>query len=140
MDQREYLFEVHIPLGPFDPSVKDANGIVTDYTYHQRGWFTASKVRGSDGSNESDDRITQIDYWPTGLVKQVTQPDGALTHFTYDAAHRLTYIADNAGNNLHYTLDNAGNRVKEDTKDASGTLKRTLSRIYSEKWPGEIFF
>ncbi|WP_420008376.1 RHS repeat-associated core domain-containing protein [Xanthomonas sacchari] len=113
-------------------SAKDGNGVVTDYTYHPRGWLTSSKVRGSDDSSESDDRITAIDYWPTGLVKQVTQPDGAFTRFTYDAAHRLTGIADNAGNTIHYTLDNAGNRLKEDTKDASGTLKRTLSRIYNQ--------
>ncbi|WP_369937006.1 RHS repeat-associated core domain-containing protein [Xanthomonas tesorieronis] len=113
-------------------SVKDANGIITDFTYLPRGWLTASKVRGADDTSESDDRITSIDYWPTGLVKQVTQPDGAFTAFTYDAAHRLTNIADNAGNTLHYTLDNAGNRVKEDTKDASGTLKRTLSRVYNQ--------
>ncbi|XQA65187.1 RHS repeat-associated core domain-containing protein [Xanthomonas sacchari] len=113
-------------------SAKDANGVVTDYTYHPRGWLTASKVRGADDSSESDDRITAIDYWPTGLVKQVTQPDGAFTRFNYDAAHRLTDIADNAGNTIHYTLDNAGNRFKEDTKDASGTLKRTLSRVYNQ--------
>ncbi|MBB3759885.1 RHS repeat-associated core domain-containing protein [Xanthomonas arboricola] len=113
-------------------SIKDTNGIVTDYTYHPRGWLTASKVRGSDASSEADDRITRIDYWPTGLVKQVTQPDGAFTAFTYDAAHRLTDITDNAGNTVHYTLDNAGNRVKEDTQDAAGTLKRTLSRVYNQ--------
>ncbi|TWQ32333.1 RHS repeat protein, partial [Xanthomonas vasicola] len=47
---------------------------------------TATKVRGADASSEADDRITRIDYWPTGLVKQVTQPDGAFTAFTYDAA------------------------------------------------------
>ncbi|WP_425522773.1 RHS repeat-associated core domain-containing protein [Xanthomonas oryzae] len=113
-------------------SIKDANGIVTDYTYHPRGWLTATKVRGADASSEADDRITRIDYWPTGLVKQVTQPDGAFTAFTYDAAHRLTDVTDNAGNTVHYTLDNAGNRVKEDTKDAAGTLKRTLSRVYNQ--------
>ncbi|WP_425509702.1 RHS repeat-associated core domain-containing protein [Xanthomonas euroxanthea] len=113
-------------------SIKDANGIVTDYTYHPRGWLTATKVRGADASSEADDRITRIDYWPTGLVKQVTQPNGALTAFTYDAAHRLTDITDNAGNTVHYTLDNAGNRVKEDTQDAAGTLKRTLSRVYNQ--------
>ncbi|WP_369944440.1 RHS repeat-associated core domain-containing protein [Xanthomonas medicagonis] len=113
-------------------SVKNANGVVTDFTYHPRGWLTASKVRGPDDSNESDDRITLIDYWPTGLVKQVTQPDGAFTRYTYDAAQRLTDVADNAGNTIHYTLDNAGNRAKEDTKDASGTLKRTLSRVYNQ--------
>ncbi|WP_295958707.1 RHS repeat-associated core domain-containing protein, partial [uncultured Xanthomonas sp.] len=33
---------------------------------------------------------------------------------------------------IHYTLDNAGNRSKEDTKGASGTLKRTLSRVYNQ--------
>ncbi|WP_225209711.1 RHS repeat-associated core domain-containing protein [Xanthomonas bonasiae] len=110
-------------------SVKDANGLVTDYTYHPRGWLTTATVRGADTAS---DRVTNIDYWPTGLVKQVTQPDGAFTAFTYDAAHRLTDIADNAGNTLHYTLDNAGNRVKEDTKDAAGTLKRTLSRVYNQ--------
>ncbi|WOB24874.1 MULTISPECIES: RHS repeat-associated core domain-containing protein [Xanthomonas] len=113
-------------------SIKDANGIVTDYTYHPRGWLTATKVRGSDASSEADDRITRIDYWPTGLVKQVTQPDGAFTAFTYDAAHRLTDMTDNAGNTVHYTLDNAGNRIKEDTKDAAGTLKRMLSRVYNQ--------
>ncbi|WP_253276152.1 RHS repeat-associated core domain-containing protein [Xanthomonas campestris] len=113
-------------------SIKDANGVVTDYSYHPRGWLTASKVRGADASSEADDRITRIDYWPTGLVKQVTQPDGAFTAFTYDAAHRLTDIADNAGDTVHYTLDNAGNRINEDTKDASGTLKRTLSRVYNQ--------
>ncbi len=113
-------------------SVKDANGVITDSTYHPRGWLTARKVRGSDDSSESDDRITRIDYWPTGLVKQITQPGGAFTAFTYDAAHRLTDIADNAGNTVHYTLDNAGNRLKEDTQDASGTLKRTLSRVYNQ--------
>ncbi|RZZ88591.1 RHS repeat protein [Pseudoxanthomonas winnipegensis] len=113
-------------------SVKDPNGVITDYEYHPRGWLTATKVRGTDSSTESDDRITRIDYWPTGLVKRVTQPDGAFTAYTYDAAHRLTDVSDNAGSTIHYTLDNAGNRVAEDTKDANGNLKRTLSRVYNQ--------
>ncbi|TBV72275.1 RHS repeat protein [Pseudoxanthomonas winnipegensis] len=113
-------------------SVKDPNGVITDYEYHPRGWLTATKVRGTDSSTESDDRITRIEYWPTGLVKRVTQPDGAFTTYTYDAAHRLTDVSDNAGNTIHYTLDNAGNRIAEDTKDANGNLKRTLSRVYNQ--------
>ncbi|TKR28668.1 RHS repeat protein, partial [Luteimonas gilva] len=80
----------------------------------------------------ADDQITAIEYWPTGLVKKVTQPDGAFTAYTYDAAHRLTDIADNAGNTIHYTLDNAGNRTAESTKDAGNTLRRTLSRVYNQ--------
>lgn len=113
-------------------SVKDANGIITDMEYHSRGWLTARKVRGTNNAVETDDQITQIEYWPTGLVKKVTQPDGAFTGYTYDAAHRLTDIADNAGNTIHYTLDNAGNRTAEATKDSGGNLKRTLSRVYNQ--------
>ncbi|MBB3274275.1 MULTISPECIES: RHS repeat protein [unclassified Pseudoxanthomonas] len=113
-------------------SVKDPNGVITDYEYHPRGWLTASKVRGPDNTVETDDAITRVAYWPTGLVKQVTQPGGAFTLYTYDAAHRLTDISDNAGNTIHYVLDNAGNRLAEETKDAGGALKRTLSRIYNQ--------
>lgn len=113
-------------------SVKDATGVITDYAYHPRGWLTATKIRGGNDTTETDDRITLIEYWPTGLVKQVTQPDGSFTAYAYDAAHRLTDIVDGLGNTIHYTLDNAGNRTQEDTKDASGTLKRTLSRIFNQ--------
>lgn len=111
---------------------KDANGIVTDLEYHPRGWLTARKVRGAEADSESDDAIMRIDYWPAGQVKQVTQPDGTYTTYTYDDAHRLTAIADNAGNKIEYTLDNAGNRTKEDTKDAQGALRRTLSRVFNQ--------
>lgn len=113
-------------------SMKDANGVITDLSYHPRGWLTARKTRGANASVETDDAITQIEYWPTGLVKKVIQPDGAFTSYTYDAAHRLTDISDNAGNTIHYTLDNAGNRTQEDTKDPANVLKRTLSRVYNQ--------
>lgn len=109
-------------------SVKDINGVVTDYTYHPRGWPTSVTVRGADAAS---DRSTQISYWSTGQVQQVTEPDGAAVTYVYDAAQRLTDIADSAGNTVHYTLDNAGNRVKEYTLDSSGTLRRTLARIYN---------
>ncbi|WP_159015400.1 DUF6531 domain-containing protein [Cognatiluteimonas profundi] len=112
-------------------SVKDPNGVVTDMAYTARGWVAARKVRGTNNATETDDAIMRIDYWPTGLVKQVTQPDGSYVSYSYDAAHRLTNIADNAGNTIRYTLNNSGNRTVEDTKDVSGTLTRTLSRIYN---------
>ncbi|MEJ1096028.1 MULTISPECIES: RHS repeat-associated core domain-containing protein [unclassified Pseudoxanthomonas] len=113
-------------------SVKDPNNVITDFEYHPRGWLTARQTRGTDDASEADDQITRIEYWPTGLVKKVIQPDGAFTAYAYDAAHRLTDITDNAGNQIHYVLDNAGNRLKEDTKDSSGSLKRTLSRVYNQ--------
>ncbi|AWH31305.1 RHS repeat protein [Stenotrophomonas sp. YAU14A_MKIMI4_1] len=109
-------------------SVRDANGVVTDYSYHPRGWPTSITVRGA---TTADDRSTQISYWPTGQVQQVTEPDGSSVTYVYDAAQRLTDIADSAGNTIHYTLDDAGNRLNEDTVDAGGTLRRTLARTYN---------
>ena len=109
-------------------SVVDSNGVITDFTYHPRGWPTSVTVRGDSAATN---RTTQISYWPTGQVQEVVEPDGSTVTYVYDAAQRLTDIADNAGNTLHYTLDNAGNRLKEDTVDAAGTLRRTLSRIYN---------
>lgn len=109
-------------------SAKDVNGVVTDYTYHARGWPTSVNVRGA---STAADRVTQLSYWPTGLVRQVTEPDGSGVSYIYDAAQRLTDIEDSAGNTIHYTLDKAGNRVKEDTLDSGGTLRRTLARVYN---------
>jgi RHS repeat-associated protein len=113
-------------------SVKDPDGVVTDLEYHPRGWMTARKVRGTNGSSEADDQITAIEYWPTGLVKQVTQPDGSFTAYAYDAAHRLTDIFDGDGNRIHYNLDNAGNRTTEETSGEEGALLRKLSRVYNQ--------
>ncbi|MEH6420863.1 RHS repeat-associated core domain-containing protein [Pseudomonas sp. CGJS7] len=112
-------------------SILDANGVVTDYEYNARGWLTATKIRGADNAVETDDRITRVEHWPTGLVKKITLPGNVATSYTYDAAQRLTDITDNAGNFIHYTLDLAGNRKQEDTKTASGTLKQTLSRVFN---------
>lgn len=112
-------------------SVKDSNGVITDFEYNPRGWMIARKMRGTDGAVEADDQIVRIEYWPTGQVKKVTQPDGAFTIYTYDGAYRLTSISDNAGNSITYTLNAAGDRTKEDTKDVGGVLQRTLSRTYN---------
>lgn len=113
-------------------SMKDANGIITDREYHPRGWLTATKVRGANNSVETDDVISRIEYWSTGLVKKVTRPDGAYTQYAYDQAHRLTDVTDNTGNKIHYTLDNAGNRIAEETRDSSNMLKRSLSRVFNQ--------
>ena len=112
-------------------SVKDPNGVTTDLEYDARGRMTARKARGANSAVETDDQITRIEYWPTGMVKKVTQSDGAFTAYAYDDAHRLTGIADNAGNSMTYTLNAASERIQEDTKDASGALQRTLSRTYN---------
>jgi RHS repeat-associated protein len=112
--------------------VRDANGVVTDSTYHARGWLLTRTVRANaDGTPSSNDATTQIGYTPYGAVASVTDPDGVQVTYTYDAAHRLTDIADALGNRIHYTLDGAGNKTKEETFDASNTLRRSLARSYN---------
>lgn len=121
---------------------KDANGTVTDFAYHPRGWLTSRTVRAqASGAADANDATTQIDYDAVGNVLKVTQPDGAYLGYTYDAAHRLIKIADNLANTIDYCpggvgsadcLDAAGNRKVEQTKDPSGTLKRSLRRQYDQ--------
>jgi YD repeat-containing protein len=99
----------------------DANQVATDYTYDARQRLKTVKV----GS-----QTTSYDYWPTGLLKQVTFPDASYVAYSYDDAHRLTDVSDSSGNSVHYVLDNAGNRTAEQYKDLSGALKSELDRIY----------
>jgi len=74
----------------------DQNSIVTTLTYDARQRLT-SRTRGSE--------ITSFEYWPTGLLKKVTLPDGSYLAYVYDTAHRLTEIDDVNGNHVVYTLD-----------------------------------
>ncbi|WDM74386.1 DUF6531 domain-containing protein [Xanthomonas cucurbitae] len=113
--------------------VVDSNGVATDFSYAPRGWLTSKITRfAANGAASAQDRATTINYDETGNVKQVIEPDGLTVTYGYDSAHRLTDITDGAGNNVHYVLDVAGNRLKEDVKDPSGTVKKTLTRVYNK--------
>jgi YD repeat-containing protein len=106
-----------------------ANGVVTEITYTPRGWVDVVTVTPSVSGVP---QLTDHDYWPTGLLKRVTQPDGSRTAYTYDGAHRLTDVTDTAGNTVHYTLDEMGNRKGEDLKDPGGALARSITRIFDD--------
>ncbi len=101
--------------------VIDANLVSTIYAYDARQRLTSVSTAGS---------TTSYEYWPTGLLKKTTQPDGAVVTYEYDDAHRLIAVADGQGNRIEYTLDQSGNRTAEAAKDPQGTLKRTLARVY----------
>lgn len=113
-------------------SMKDANGVVTDYAYARRGWLAARTMRGDDDASDADDATTRFEYTPFGMVARIADPEGVVTNFQYDQAHRLVGVSDASGNRLRYLLDPAGHRVKEDTFDATGSLVRTLSRVYDQ--------
>ena len=97
----------------------DPNGVVTRHTYDLRQRLTSTTVGG---------HTTTFDYWPTGLIKRITQPDGSWVHHDHDAAHRLVGVSDSLGNRITYTLDNMGNRTAEWVTDPAGTLRRSVQR------------
>ena len=102
--------------------ITDANGINTDLTYTPRGWLASRSVGGA---------VTAFTYMPYGAVQTVTDPDGVVTTYGYDAAHRLVKITDAQGNSVQYTLDAAGNKTAEQVYDATGTLHKNLSRTFN---------
>ncbi|MGF6492563.1 RHS repeat-associated protein [Luteibacter sp. 621] len=111
---------------------KDANGVITDVAYSPRGWLISKVVRANpDGSPSAADATTTLTYEPTGALKTVTDADGVALTYTYDDAHRLIDMADGQANHVHYTLDPSGNRTKEQTFDATGALRRSLSQKYN---------
>lgn len=98
----------------------DANQVTTTYTYDLRQRLTSVSTAGA---------TTAYAYWPTGLLKQVTQPDQSAINYEYDDAHRLVAVADSTGNRIEYSLDNAGNKIGEQVKDPGGVLTRQLARV-----------
>lgn len=102
-------------------TITDPNGVATTLTYDPRYRLTSRTV----GTEQ-----TTFQYWPTGLLKKTTLPDGAFLQYTYDAAHRLTDITDAEGNVIHYTLDAVGNRTKEEIFDPSSALARATQRAF----------
>jgi RHS repeat-associated protein len=100
----------------------DPNGVVTTLTYDLRQRLTSRTV-GTE--------VTTFEYWPIGLVKNITRPDGSFNTYTYDAAHRLTEVADAEGNRLVYTLDAMGNRLTETAYDSSNTPTRVRRREFN---------
>ena len=111
---------------------KDANGVVVDLEYDERGRLVASKQRGADDNSETDDAITRLEYNVRGQVTKTIGPNGSFLDFVYDAAGRLTDVTDASGNRLHYTLDWAGNAVAEETRNGAAVVKRSLSRAYDD--------
>jgi RHS repeat-associated protein len=107
----------------------DANGVLTIFSYHPRGWLLSRTVKGATAA---EDAVTRFAYTATGLVERITQPDGSYLVYGYDDAHRLISVTDPLGNRIDYTLDPAGNRTAETTYDPQGTVKRQLSRVYNQ--------
>ncbi|WP_369928850.1 RHS repeat-associated core domain-containing protein [Xanthomonas sp. NCPPB 2632] len=112
--------------------IKAPNGVLTDLTYTPRGWLATKTVRASAaGTPSTSDATTTLAYNPDGTVHSATDPDGVVTTYTYDAAHRLTDVTDASGNRIHYALDASGNRTSEQILTSKGTVTRSLGRAFN---------
>nr|WP_247422762.1 RHS repeat domain-containing protein [Ralstonia pseudosolanacearum] len=131
------LYQIVDPLGhtttinQYDASgrplqMTDANGVVTAFTYSNRGWLTSQTVTPASGAGQP----TNYSYDAVGQLTKVTLPDSSTVSFSYDGAHRLTGAADSQGNSITYTLDAMGNRTQEQAKDPSGSLARQVTRVF----------
>ena len=103
-------------------TITDPNAVVTTLTYDARERLASRSVAGE---------TTSFSYYPTGLVKKVTLPDGSFIQYTYDAAHRLTGMTDGLGNQVVYTLDALGNRTGTRTYDPSNALSFTRTQVFN---------
>ncbi|GAB2490111.1 RHS repeat-associated core domain-containing protein [Arenimonas alkanexedens] len=112
--------------------IRDMNQVITILDHDALGRLSSQTVLGTDPNSSLDDMRSTLAYDANGLVQQITQPDGVLVRFGYDAARRLTLIEDSLGNTINYSLDGAGNRFAEQTRDAEGVLARSLSRLFDD--------
>lgn len=103
--------------------IRDANGVLTKFGYHARGWLSSRTIDG---------KTTSYGYDATGNLTRITEPDGNFVQYEYDDAHRLNAIGDSLGNRIEFVLDADGNRTEENTIDDAGILRRQLGRIYDQ--------
>ncbi|MFL9584473.1 RHS repeat-associated core domain-containing protein [Stenotrophomonas sp. AB1(2024)] len=107
--------------------VRGIDGVVVEQLFDHNSRVLAETIKGDAPTN---DRIRLYEYSSTSKLTRVTQPDGVWTRMHYDTADRLTSVEDAAGNRINYVLDGAGNRLREEVRDSSGVLRRSLDRLF----------
>jgi RHS repeat-associated protein len=128
--------------------MRDSNDVVTEMSYHPRGWLLTRTIRANvDGSPSQTDSATRLEYEPTGDVKRMLQADGVTLEYCRDGVRRITAAVYSvaaatsqcsgpvpaAGTEyIAYQLDANGNRIREEVHDTNGELKRVLARQYNE--------
>jgi len=103
-------------------TITDTNGLVTTLAYDLRQRLVSSAA-GTE--------VTSFTYYPTGLMRRATLPDGSFIDYTYDAAQRLTRLQDAEGNHVVYAVDAMGNTTLEEVFDPANVLERRRSWAYN---------
>ncbi len=111
-------------------SMTDVNGVVNEFTYHDRGWVLSSRIKHP--SNSALDAVTSYGYDAIGQLISTTLPTGVVVNYEYDDARRLTAVKNSANERIEYTLDAAGNRTQQVIKNSAGTIKYSVSSVFDE--------
>jgi RHS repeat-associated protein len=106
-------------------SISDANGVVTDFLYNERGWLTKVATHGPS------DEVLSMQYDGEGHLTRFSRADGAFLAFTYDDSGRMVEVRDSLSGSIRFTLDRAGNTVLQQTRTGT-VLKQQMQRAYDD--------
>jgi RHS repeat-associated protein len=111
----------------------DPNGLKTTITYDARKRITQIQK----GSSSTHQEVYSFSYYPTGLTKQITAPNGTGVMYYYDTAHRLneTDILSSSGSVLGkkiLTLNNSGVPTNISYQNASGIAIQAQNFTYDD--------
>ncbi len=100
---------------------RDANGVVTSYTYTPRNWVETVSVNGQvktryyydDKGNRTKvedalGNITETKYDSLGRVRKVIHPGGNSESFSYDEVGNRIAVTDGRNNKTEYTYNSLG--------------------------------
>lgn len=101
-------------------AMSDPNGLVTQFTYDERGLMLSSTIKQPDG-----DLVTTNTYDGMGRKLSETLPNGQRTRFRYNGKHQLIEMLDQFDGAIRYALDSQGNQLRQQIVDASDAVTFT---------------
>ncbi|MCU0763434.1 MAG: DUF6531 domain-containing protein, partial [Hydrogenophaga sp.] len=100
-------------------------GLVRVLSYNPRGWLAQSSEQTASGTTPL---VTRYSHTASGQIASITQPNGYVINYRYDAAQRLVGWSDNRGQGASFTLDPLGNRTQETVRNRSGDIALQVAR------------
>lgn len=98
----------------------------------ERGRLRFSTVKHPSGATNLDS-VTEIRYYPNGLVERVILPDTTFLRYEYNDARHLTAVENSVGERVEFDPSELnGEWETATTKDASLITKRIQNRVQDE--------